>query len=93
MKQFEKWRSLCVTGLVLGCILALLLFLKKEYIFMVAALVIWIILMCAFFGFWNSLKKHGMKFVGTTVVYAYLQAVGVIWSHEDECFCRQEDEI
>lgn len=41
----------------------------------------------------KDLKKHGMKFVGTTVVYAYLQAVGVIWSHEDECFCRQEDEI
>ena len=41
----------------------------------------------------KDLKKHGMKFVGTTVVYAYLQAVGVIRSHEDECFCRQEDEI
>ena len=41
----------------------------------------------------KDLKKQGMKFVGTTVVYAYLQAVGVIWSHEDECFCRQEDEI
>jgi c-di-AMP phosphodiesterase-like protein len=61
MKQFEKWRSLCVTGLVLGGILSLLLFLKKEYIFLVAALVIGIILMCAFFGFWKSLKKHGMK--------------------------------
>ena len=41
----------------------------------------------------KDLKKYGMKFVGTTVVYAYLQAIGVIWSHEDECFCRQEDEI
>ena len=41
----------------------------------------------------KDLKKQGMKFVGTTVVYAYLQAVGVIWSHENECFCRQEDEI
>ena len=41
----------------------------------------------------KDLKKQGMKFVGTTVVYAYLQAVGVIRSHEDECFCRQEDEI
>lgn len=51
MKQFEKWRSLCVTGLVLGGILSFLLFLKKEYIFMVAALVIWIILMCAFLAF------------------------------------------
>lgn len=37
----------------------------------------------------KDLKKHGMKFVGTTVVYAYLQAVGVIWSHEDECFCSR----
>ena len=35
----------------------------------------------------KDLKKYGMKFVGTTVVYAYLQAIGVIWSHEDECFC------
>ena len=38
----------------------------------------------------KDLKKRGMKFVGTTVVYAYLQAVGVIWSHETECFCRKE---
>ena len=28
----------------------------------------------------KDLKKQGMKFVGTTVVYAYLQAVGVIRS-------------
>ena len=41
----------------------------------------------------KDLKKQGMKFVGTTVVYAYLQAVGVIWSHEDGCFCRHEDDI
>lgn len=33
-----------------------------------------------------DLKKRGMKFVGTTVVYAYLQAVGVVNSHEDGCF-------
>ena len=37
----------------------------------------------------KDLKKYGMKFVGTTVVYAYLQAIGVIWSHEDECFCSR----
>ncbi len=36
-----------------------------------------------------DLKKRGMKFVGTTVIYAYLQAVGVIYSHDDGCFlCR-----
>lgn len=34
----------------------------------------------------KDLKKRGMKFVGTTVIYAYLQAVGVINSHEDVCF-------
>lgn len=38
----------------------------------------------------KDLKKRGMKFVGTTVIYAYLQAVGIIWSHEDECFCNKE---
>ena len=33
----------------------------------------------------KDLKKRGMKFVRTTVIYAYLQAVGVISSHEDGC--------
>ena len=36
----------------------------------------------------KDLKKRGMKFVGTTVIYAYLQAVGVINSHEDGCFLK-----
>ena len=34
----------------------------------------------------KDLKKRGMKFVGTTVIYTYLQAVGVIFSHEEGCF-------
>ena len=34
----------------------------------------------------GDLKRRGMKFVGTTVVYAYLQAVGVICPHEADCF-------
>lgn len=34
----------------------------------------------------KDLKKQGMKFVGSTVIYAYLQAVGVINSHEQGCF-------
>lgn len=38
----------------------------------------------------KDLKKRGMTFVGTTIIYAYLQAVGVIYSHEDGCYlCRQ----
>ncbi len=36
----------------------------------------------------RDLKKRGMKFVGTTVIYAYLQAVGVIYSHDAECFLK-----
>ena len=34
----------------------------------------------------KDLKKRGMKFVGTTIIYSYLQAVGVINSHEKDCF-------
>ena len=34
----------------------------------------------------NDLKKWGMKFVGTIITYSYLQAIGVINSHEDTCF-------
>ncbi len=34
----------------------------------------------------NILKKKGMKFVGTTIIYSYLQAIGVINSHECVCF-------
>lgn len=37
----------------------------------------------------KDLKKRGMKFVGTTIVYAYLQAIGVIYSHEEGCFLEQ----
>lgn len=34
----------------------------------------------------NDLKKKGMKFVGTTIIYSYLQAIGIINSHSIECF-------
>ena len=34
----------------------------------------------------KDLKKRGMKFVGTVILYSYLQAVGVIYSHEEGCF-------
>ena len=37
----------------------------------------------------RDMKKRGMKFVGSTTIYAYLQAVGVICGHEKGCFlCR-----
>lgn len=38
----------------------------------------------------KDLKKRGMSFVGSTTIYAYLQAVGVINSHEVTCFCFQK---
>ena len=34
----------------------------------------------------KDLKKQGMKYVGTTIIYAYLQTVGIISGHEPECF-------
>ena len=33
----------------------------------------------------NDLKKRGMSFVGSTIIYAYLQAIGVIYDHEPTC--------
>ncbi len=32
-----------------------------------------------------DLKKRGMKFVGSTIIYSYLQAIGVINDHELNC--------
>ena len=37
----------------------------------------------------NDLKKRGMRFVGSTTMYAFLQAIGVINSHTEECFLYQ----
>lgn len=34
----------------------------------------------------KDLKKRGMKFAGSTIIYSYLQAIGVIYSHDKECF-------
>ena len=33
----------------------------------------------------KDLKRRGMKFVGSTVIYSYLQAIGVINGHGPEC--------
>ena len=32
-----------------------------------------------------DLKKRGMKFVGSTIIYSYLQAMGIINDHETTC--------
>ena len=34
----------------------------------------------------KDLQKRGMKFVGSTIIYSYLQAIGIIYSHDKECF-------
>ena len=34
----------------------------------------------------SDLKRRGMKFVGTTIIYAYMRAVGIIYSHEEGLF-------
>ena len=39
----------------------------------------------------KDLKKRGMKFVGTTIIYSYLQAIGIINSHDKDCFMHKEE--
>lgn len=38
----------------------------------------------------KDLKKRGMKYVGTVIIYSYLQAVGVVNDHDKECFLHKE---
>jgi DNA-3-methyladenine glycosylase I len=37
----------------------------------------------------KDLKKRGMTFVGSTIMYAYMQAVGMVDDHLSTCFIRQ----
>ncbi|HTW73342.1 MAG TPA: DNA-3-methyladenine glycosylase I, partial [Steroidobacteraceae bacterium] len=34
----------------------------------------------------RDLQRRGFRFIGTTIVYAFLQAVGVVNDHTRECF-------
>ena len=34
----------------------------------------------------KDLKKRGMKFVGPTIIYSYLESIGIINNHEKTCF-------
>ena len=38
----------------------------------------------------NDLKKRGMKFVGTTIIYSYLQSIGIINDHDSDCEFKEE---
>ncbi|AUG51599.1 DNA-3-methyladenine glycosylase I [Thalassospira marina] len=38
----------------------------------------------------KDLHKRGMRFVGSTIIYSYLQATGLIMDHTTDCFRYQE---
>ncbi len=38
----------------------------------------------------KTLKKKGFKFIGTTICYAYMQAIGMVNDHTTDCFRYQE---
>lgn len=35
----------------------------------------------------KDLAKRGFKFVGSTIIYAYMQAIGMVNDHAKDCFC------
>ncbi|KZB56827.1 DNA-3-methyladenine glycosylase I [Thalassospira xiamenensis] len=35
----------------------------------------------------KDLKKRGMKFVGTTIMYSFMQATGLVMDHTTDCHC------
>lgn len=35
----------------------------------------------------KDLAKRGFKFVGSTIIYAYMQAIGMVDDHSADCFC------
>ncbi len=37
----------------------------------------------------KDLKKRGMTFVGSTIIYAYMQAVGLVNDHLTDCWCHE----
>ena len=41
----------------------------------------------------KELKCHGFTFVGTTICYAFMQAVGMVNDHIIECFRWQEVQL
>jgi DNA-3-methyladenine glycosylase I len=38
----------------------------------------------------KDLKKHGFKFVGSTIIYAHMQATGMVNDHVTTCFRHKE---
>ena len=40
----------------------------------------------------KDLKKRGLRFVGTTIIYAYIQGVGLVNDHTAGCWCVSQPE-
>jgi DNA-3-methyladenine glycosylase I len=40
----------------------------------------------------KDLARRGFKFVGSTIVYAYMQGIGMVDDHDRACLCRQRRE-
>lgn len=38
----------------------------------------------------KDLKKRGFKFVGSTIIYSYMQSIGMVNDHVKECFVYKE---
>jgi DNA-3-methyladenine glycosylase I len=38
----------------------------------------------------KEMKRRGFKFVGPTIVYAWMQAVGIVNDHAHDCFRRPQ---
>jgi DNA-3-methyladenine glycosylase I len=38
----------------------------------------------------KDLKKRGMSFVGSTIIYAYMQAVGMVNDHMLNCYLTKK---
>lgn len=39
----------------------------------------------------RDLKKRGFNFVGTTIIYSFMQAVGMVDDHITDCFCHTDN--
>lgn len=42
-------------------------------------------------GLSKDLKKRGMTFVGSTIIYAYMQAIGMVNDHLTTCWCHEKE--
>ena len=39
----------------------------------------------------KDLKRRGMTFIGSITIYSYLQAIGIIYSHDKGCYLHKEN--